>query len=107
MPGFLLTAGASVQCAHAGIAQTIILPAARVKVLGQPVVPQGHYQIAACVNPPPPANTGPCLTATWMTGALRVKVMGVPLLLQDSQAICTPTGTPLTVAMTQTRVKGI
>ena len=52
MPGFLLTAGASVQCAHAGIAQPI-LPAARVKVMGQPVVPQGPYQIAACINPPP------------------------------------------------------
>jgi len=105
MPGFLLTAGASVQCAHGGAAQPI-LPAARVKVLGQPVVSQGPYQIAACVNPPPPANTGPCLTATWTTAALRVKVMGVPLLLQDSQAICTPTGTPLTIVMTQTRVKG-
>ena len=52
MPGFLLTAGASVQCAHAGAAQPI-LPAARVIVMGQPVVPQGLYQIAACVNPRP------------------------------------------------------
>jgi len=29
---------------------------------------------------------------------------GQPLLLLDSQAICAPTGTPLTIAVTQTRV---
>jgi hypothetical protein len=28
------------------------------------------------------------------------------VLLQDSQAICTPTGTPLNVVVTQLRVKG-
>jgi hypothetical protein len=28
------------------------------------------------------------------------------VLLQDSQATCVPTGTPLTVAVTQVRVKG-
>lgn len=103
MPGFLLTAAAVLQCAHAGTAQPI-LPAARVKVLGQPVVPQGPYQIAGCVYPP--NSGGPCVSATWTTAALRVKVMGVPLLLQDSQATCLPTATPLTIVMTQTRVKG-
>jgi hypothetical protein len=32
--------------------------------------------------------------------------MGLPLLLQDSQALCLPTGTPLTFVAAQTRVKG-
>ena len=105
MPGFLITAGAVIQCAHQGAAQPT-LPAPRVKVMGQPVVPMGPYQIAGCVNPPPPNGTGPCLTANWTTSALRVKVMGKPILLQDSQAICVPPATPLTVSMTQTRVKG-
>jgi hypothetical protein len=41
------------------------------------------------------------------TGSTRIKVMGMPILLQDSQATCTPTGTPTIVAVTQTRVKGM
>jgi phage baseplate assembly protein W len=28
------------------------------------------------------------------------------VLLQDSQAVCTPNGTPLTITVTQTRVRG-
>jgi hypothetical protein len=30
----------------------------------------------------------------------------VPVLLQDSQSMCTPTGTPLTCLVVQVRVKG-
>jgi hypothetical protein len=36
-----------------------------------------------------------------------VRSNGQFLLLQDSQATCTPNGTPLTVAVTQVRVKGM
>jgi len=107
MPGFLMHAGATVLCAHGGQAQ----PAAsnpRVKVLGQPVVTQPlSYVIGGCANPVPPTNTGPCVTAQWLTAATRVKVLGQPVLLQDSQALCTPTGTPLTITTTQTRVRGM
>jgi hypothetical protein len=35
-----------------------------------------------------------------------VRAGGVPVLLQDSQAICAPTGTGLNVVVTQVRVKG-
>jgi hypothetical protein len=31
----------------------------------------------------------------------------MPVLLQDSQAICVPNGTPLSIVMTQFRVKGM
>ena len=107
MPGFLLHVGAMVQCAHGGQAQPTA-PYPRVKVMGQPIVLQAApYVIAGCVFPPPPAANGPCLTAQWVMGALRVKASGVPVLLQDSQALCVPTGTPLTIGMTQTRVKGM
>ena len=44
--------------------------------------------------------------AQWITSALRITSNGQPLLLLDSQAICAPSGTPLIVAMTQTRVTG-
>lgn len=107
MPGFLLHVGAVVQCMHGGIAQPTV-PNPRVQVMGQPIVTQsGPYMVAGCSFPPPPAANGPCVTASWVTGALRVKSMGVPVLLQDSQAICGPTGTGLIVSVVQPRVKGM
>jgi hypothetical protein len=107
MPGFLLHVGAVVQCMHGGMAQPTV-PNPRVKVMGQPIVTQpGPYMIAGCAFPPPPAANGPCVTANWVMGALRVKSMGMPVLLQDSIAVCVPTGTGLTVSVVQPRVKGM
>jgi hypothetical protein len=40
------------------------------------------------------------------TAALRVQSSGAPVLLQGSQATCAPTGTPVVVGVTQTRVRG-
>jgi hypothetical protein len=107
MPGFLLHLGATVLCSHAGQAQpTITNP--RVTVNGMPTVTiAAPYVIAGCALPPPPAANGPCVTAQFVTSATRVTSNGQPLLLLDSQAICVPTGTPLIVAVTQTRVTAI
>jgi hypothetical protein len=106
MPGFLLHQGATVLCAHAGQAQPSA-PNPRVKVSGQMIVTLPTlYTIAGCTLPPPPNGNGPCVTAQFMAGAVRVMAGGQPVLLQDSQAMCTPTGTPLTIAVTQVRVKG-
>lgn len=106
MPGFLLHVGATVQCVHAGQAQPVV-SSPRVKVGGQPIVTQsGTYTVAGCSLPPPPAANGPCVTAQWLTAATRVRAGGVPVLLQDSQAVCAPTGTGLVVVVTQTRVRG-
>jgi len=105
MPGYLLHVGATVFCAHGGQAQPMS-PFPRVTVGGQPVVTQAApYAVAGCTLVPPPIP--PCVTAQWVTGAMRVKAGGLPVLLQDSQSICAPTGTPLTVVMTQFRVKGM
>lgn len=105
MPGFLLHVGATVICAHGGQAQAAV-PNPRVLVGGQPTVTQsGPYVVAGCAFAPPAGN-GPCVTAQWVTAALRVTSNGQPLLLQDSQSVCAPTGTPLTVVVTQARVKG-
>ncbi len=105
MPGFLLHVGATVMCTHAGQAQPTA-PNPRVLVGGQPVVTQAApYTIAGC-----PFNVSgapvPCVTAQWITGATRVLAGGQPVLLQDSQAICTPNGTPLNIVVTQVRVRG-
>jgi hypothetical protein len=103
VPGFLLHVGATVICAHAGQAQPTV-PNPRVTVSGQPTVTMSTpYLVAGCTLPPPPGANGPCVNASWILGAARVTSNGVPLLLLDSQAICTPSGTPLTVVLTQIR----
>jgi hypothetical protein len=106
MPGFLLHQGATVLCAHAGQAQpTVVNP--RVTVNGMPTVVQSApYMVAGCALPPPPAANGPCVTAQYITGSVRVLSNGMPLLLLDSQAICAPTATLLQTVVTQTRVTG-
>jgi len=105
MPGFLLHAGATVLCSHGGQALPTA-PNPRVLVGGQPVTTQpAPYTVAGCAFVPPGGN-GPCVTAQWVVAALRVQAGSQPVLLQDSQAICAPTGTPLTIAVTQVRVKG-
>lgn len=106
MPGFVLHMGATVLCAHGGQAQATV-PNPRVRVGGQPVVTQPNpYLVAGCPFVPPAGN-GPCVTAQWVTGAVRVLAGGVPVLLMDSQAICAPTGTPLLILVTQVRVRGM
>lgn len=104
MPGFLVHVGAQVLCAHGGQA-TPTVPNPRVLVGGQPTVFQSSpYVVAGCAFPPPPAANGPCVTGQWLTGTLRVTSNGQPLLVQAGASICAPTGTPLVVAATQTRV---
>ena len=107
MPGFLLHFGATVLCSHAGQAQpTVVNP--RVLVSGQPTVTLASpYVVAGCALPPPPAANGPCVTAQFVTAAMRLTSNGQPLLLLDSQAICVPTATPLLIVVTQMRVTGM
>ncbi len=105
MPGFLLHQGALILCAHPPGQATPVVVNPRVKVSGQPIVMQTSvYTIAGCALTGTPAP--PCVTATWITAATRVRANNIPVLLQDSQSICAPTGTPLTVVLTQMRVKG-
>ncbi|HEX8237096.1 MAG TPA: hypothetical protein VF600_14150 [Abditibacteriaceae bacterium] len=105
MPGFVVHLGATVMCMHAGQAQPTA-PNPRVQVSGQPVTTQAApYVVAGCgltgtSNPP-------CVTGQFVTAATRVFAGGVPVLLQDSQAVCVPTGTGLLIVATQTRVMGI
>ncbi len=107
MPGFLLHVGAQVLCSHAGQA-TPTSPNSRVTVSGQPTVLMTlPYVVAGCTLPPPPNGNGPCVTAQWVSGTTRVTSNGQPLLVQSSQAICTPTGTPLIIVATQTRVSAV
>jgi hypothetical protein len=107
MPGFLVQVGAQVLCSHAGQAQPTV-PNPRVTVSGQPtVLLTTPYVVAGCTFPPPPAANGPCVTGQWLVGTLRVTSLGQPLVVQSSQGICAPTGTPLLIVVTQTRVSAM
>lgn len=108
MPGYLLHDNAMVHCAHTPPGQAKPNQTdRRVKVSGQYIVTQAvPYSITLCSHPAPSAGNGPCATAIWTSAAIRVRASGQPVLLKDSQALCTPTGTGLKVVSTQTRVKG-
>jgi hypothetical protein len=104
MPGYLLHMGATIICMHAGQAMPVSTNP-RVKVSGQAIVTQSDtHSISGC------ALTGtqspPCVTAQWISAATRVTAGSVPVLLQDSQSICAPSGAKLNVVMTQMRVRG-
>ena len=106
MPGPLLHVGATVICVHGGQAQPTA-PNPRVLVSGQPIVTQpAPYVVAGCVFNISGAPS-PCITAQWITAAVRVLSNGMPVLLMDSQAICAPNGTPLLITVTQPRVVGM
>ncbi len=101
---FVLHANATILCLHGGQAMATA-PNPRVMVGGQPVVTQAApHTVAGC-----PFNVSgspvPCVTAQWVTGALRVLVGGVPVLLQSSQAVCVPNGTGVNIVQTQVRVQ--
>jgi hypothetical protein len=107
MPGFLVHVGAQVLCLHGGQAQPTV-PNPRVLVSGQPtVLLTAPYVVAGCALPPPPGANGPCVTAQFFTGTTRVFSNGQPLLVQSSQAICAPSGTPLLIMVTQTRASAL
>jgi hypothetical protein len=104
MPGYMLHVGATVMCMHGGQAQATA-PNPRVMVSSQPTVQQAAPWVVAGCPFATPGGPMPCVTAQWVTGSVRVLSGGMPLLLQDSQAVCVPNGTGVTVLMTQLRVK--
>lgn len=89
-------------CAHGGQAVPTV-PSPRVSVSGMPITTiAAPYTIAGCPFVPPAGN-GPCVTAQWMVGAVRVLSMGQPVVIMTGVATCLPTGTPLIPVAAQTR----
>jgi hypothetical protein len=60
------------------------------------------YMVAGCAFAPPAGN-GPCVTAQWLVGAVRVTSMGQPVVIMTGVATCVPTGTPLIPVEAQMR----
>lgn len=108
MPGPLYHTGASAMCPHGGQVTT---PASspRVMVSGMPVCTISDKGIVAgCAFTVPPGKPQPCVTVTWLVGATRVMINGVPALVQSSMGICQSAeqipGGPPSIVSTQTRV---
>ena len=102
MPGPILHMGAVVTCAHGGQAMPTA-PSPRVLVTAMPIATiAAPYMVAGCAFAPPAGN-GPCVTAQWIVGAVRVTSMGQPVVIMTGVATCVPTGTPLIPVEAQMR----
>jgi hypothetical protein len=102
---FVLTMKATGTCSHAADAKPVA-GNPRVKIDGSPVLTVAtQFTVSGCPNL---AGTSPfpCAVAMFPAGAARVKVMGVPVLLDTSTATVLPTGVTLKLTNPQQRVKG-
>ena len=98
MPGPVLTQSATLLCLHGGQAQPTV-PLPRVRLYGAAAIGQSTTcTVAGCPFTLPGPAPSPCVSASWVLPALRVRSGGVPLVLQDSTAVCVPNGTGLLVA---------
>jgi hypothetical protein len=114
MGDFLQHVGLTAMCPH-GSPINVISTNMRVLVMGQPVAVLGDmYMVAGCpfqIPVGPATKPSPCLTVQWTMPAVRVKVMGRPVLLKSSVGLCLslepiPQGPP-NVQLTQMRVRGM
>jgi hypothetical protein len=110
MAGMLYQVGATALCPHGG--QVFASPGnPRVKLSGQPAATLSDvFSIAGCAFTVPGPKPQPCVLVRWLVPAARVRVGGVPAILQTSSGLCQsaeqiPQGPP-NVAATQVRVRG-
>lgn len=102
----VLDAGSLVLCPHGGHARpTGTNPRVRVSGVAVPTMAD-TYIIDGCRSDPLTGDI-PCTTARFITGATRVRIGGVPVLLRESRAVCEPRGAFATVAVTRSRVTGV
>ena len=103
MPGAILHVGAVVTCSHGGMAVPTV-PSPSVMVSGMPIATiASPYSVAGCAFVPPSGN-GPCVTGTWVVGALQVMSNGQPVAILSGVSTCVPTGTPMLPVSAQTFV---
>jgi hypothetical protein len=103
---FLLHDKAIGKCSHGGSAKPLI-GNPRVKLSGQAVLMVvSPFVISNCPNMAG-ASKFPCIVGLFAKGTTRVKVMGLPVLLDTSKPTNLPTGASTTITSTQARVKGI
>lgn len=106
MASYIMNRETTVLCMHGGQAQATV-PDMRVRVEGHPVVTQSApFSVSGCPFTTPAGSPLPCVTAQWVTAALRVRASGMPVLLANSGAVCMPNGTGVNIVPSQFRVKG-
>lgn len=96
MPAPILNIRAVVMCAHAG--RVVLLPNSKVLLSGVPAAQWDPVPaIIGCVNPPPPANTGPDIKVPLLPVTFTTKVFsdGKPLMLQSIAGFPITSGIPL------------
>ncbi len=102
MSGFVLHVGATVTCSDVSGQATPQVSNPRVRVGGQnTILLATPYLVSGC------AKNTPCTGGVWTKGARRVKSLGQPLVLTDSQSTSVPNGTPLRPTVSQTRVRAL
>ena len=92
-------------CTHGGPAQ-VTPTQSRVMVSGQPAATMADVDTVSGCPYAPGGTPSPCVTLQWTVPAARVTIAGSPALLQSSQPLCLPNGTPGNVVQTQPRVVG-
>ncbi|GAC1361002.1 MAG: hypothetical protein NVSMB3_09110 [Acidobacteriaceae bacterium] len=98
----LLDQGSSVFCLHGGRAQPTSV-SQRLRLGAHPAILLAPpWIVSGCSLLGTPQS--PCLTAAFLTGSARVLASGTPLVLASAQSLCTPSGSPLSIRSTQTRV---
>lgn len=103
MPDPILHEAAQILCFHGGQASPTEI-STRVMVSNMAIVTiAAPYRVSACPDVAPTGN-GPCVTAKWTAGAVRVMSEGQPVVIMTGTATCTPTNTPLVPQSSQTRV---
>lgn len=101
MPSPVIDTGAIVQCSHAG--RATVSTSARVTLSGQDVVTLlDMYSISGCSLSG--TSSPPCASGQWTSGAQRVFVRGVAVAVSSGASTCVPTGSPMQVIRSQTRV---
>lgn len=114
MGDFLQHVGLTATCTH-GSPINVTSTNIKVKVMGQPVAVLGDmYMVAGCpfqIPVGPATKPSPCLKVQWTVPALRIRVMGKPVLLKNSIGLCLSPeqiaqGPPI-VQVTQIRVRGM
>jgi hypothetical protein len=97
----VVTAATTLACTHGGPA-TSTAPSASVTITGSPVMtvtPSPSYAVVCPVSPAPR-----CLTAMWVTGALKVFSHELALAVQGSMSVCQPTMARLEIQSIQQSV---
>ena len=104
MTGYLMHAGATVQCPHGGHA-TYLATQTRVQVTGNAAADlAGLWTVVGCPLPQP------CVTIRWLSPAARVQVTGSPAELSSPTGTCLNAGQvpqgPAVISVVQHRAVG-